>query len=272
MATIVILEHEFQDRLGIPYMAHAFAESWRRRGHRVLYHRARTAPPPGDVALLHHDLTVVPDSYLALARGYRRVVNLATRDISKSRYSACRLMRGDPWEGQVFVKTDANHGGHVDDALHRMALSAGLASDIRPGPVMADYYLCESIGKVPEPLWDTPGVIVEKFIPERDERGLYLRMWTFFGDRDRSSRYRSHSPLIKAENVLDREDVPVPDEMRALRASLGFDFGKFDYVLHEGRYVLLDANRTPGAPTDLVKNFQLAAVFDELARGIDVFL
>ena len=272
MATIVILEHEFQDRLGIPYMAHTFAESWRKSGHDVRVHRGLGTPPPGDVAILHHDLTVVPEPYLEIARRYPRVINGATADISKSRYSAVRLSRGDPWKGQVFVKTDANHGGHVDNALREMTLAAGRPSEIAPVAMMKDYFLCDSIDRVPEPLWGMPGVLVEKFVPERDERGAYLRMWTFFGDRDRSSRYRSLSPLIKADNVIDREDVPIPDEMRRLRAGLGFDFGKFDYVLHEGRYVLLDANRTPGAPTDLVKNFQLAAVLDALARGIDAFL
>ena len=32
-----------------------------------------------------------------------------------------------------------------------------------------------------------------------------------------------------------------------LRQELGFDYGKFDYVVHDGRPVLLDANKTTGA-------------------------
>ena len=36
-----------------------------------------------------------------------------------------------------------------------------------------------------------------------------------------------------------------PGEIVALRQRLGFDFGKFDYVLHQGRSYLLDVNRTP---------------------------
>ena len=31
------------------------------------------------------------------------------------------------------------------------------------------------------------------------------------------------------------------------RRDLGFDYGKFDYVIHEGRAILLDANSTPGS-------------------------
>jgi hypothetical protein len=33
--------------------------------------------------------------------------------------------------------------------------------------------------------------------------------------------------------------------MRQRRRELGFDFGKLDFVLRDGKAVLLDANRTP---------------------------
>jgi hypothetical protein len=272
VATIVVLEHLLQERLGIDYMAYELARRWEERGHRVAYHRGVGTPPPGDVALMHHDLTVIPDSYREVARAYPRVINGAALDISKSRYSGCRLRKSDAWDGQVIIKTDANHGGHVDDALRRMALEQGLASDIAPGPVMDDYYLCDSKARVPEALWDTPGVLVEKYIPERDARGSYLRIWTFFGDRELSSRYRSDAALIKADNVLERQEAPVPEAMRAERERLGFDFGKFDFVLHEGRYVLLDANRTPGAPARIFDNPRLATAFDDLSRGVESFI
>lgn len=272
MATIVILEHQLQDRLGIPYMAYEFARRWEAGGHRVVYHRGVGAPPEGDVALLHVDLTVIPESYRDLARRFGRVINAGTWDIRKSRYSACMLSRGAAWDGQVLIKTEANHGGHIDDALRRMAHAQGLASDIPARAVMDSYYLCESMRHVPDAIWDTPGVIVERFIPERDERGNYIRVWTFFGGEERSSRYRSHDLLIRADNFVDREPVEVPDEMRRLRVQLGFDFGKFDYVRHEGGYVLLDANRTPGAPAKVAQNPEFAASLDRIALGLNAFL
>ena len=37
----------------------------------------------------------------------------------------------------------------------------------------------------------------------------------------------------------------ITDELRAWRERLRFDFGKFDYVYHGERFVLLDVNRTP---------------------------
>lgn len=272
MATIVVLEHRHQARLGIHYMAHEFARRWEEKGHRVLFHRGFDAAPAGDIALLHHDLTVVPEAYLEVARRYPRVVNGATADIRKSRYSECRLARGDDWLGQVLIKTEANHGGHVDDALRRLALAAGEEPDVAEATLMDHYYLCRSMREVPDDLWSQPGVIVEKFIPEKDERGSYLRVWTFFGTEERSSRYRSKAALIRFADYIDREEVVVPAEMRAIRSRLGFDFGKFDYVKHEGRYFLLDANRTPGAPDAFAADPEVKASLDRVARGIDSFL
>src|SRR5450631_2391260 len=272
MATIVVLEHRMQARLAIRYMAHEFIPAWERAGHRVLVHRGLGPPPAGDIALLHVDLTVVPESYLALARRYPRVLNGATRDIRKSRYSECLLRRGDPWPGRVLIKTEANHGGHIDDALRRMALQDGSGTDLAPQAVMDSYYLCRSMRDVPDAIWTTAGVIVEKFIPEEDELGNHIRHWTFFGAEERSNRYRARVPLIRIADTIHREPVPVPDEMRALRARLGFDYGKFDYVKHEGRYYLLDANRTPGAPDDFVSDPAVRASLDRLAGGIEAFL
>jgi hypothetical protein len=49
-----------------------------------------------------------------------------------------------------------------------------------------------------------------------------------------------------ADAAVRRELVPEePDELREIRRSLGFDFGKFDYSIVNGRVVLYDRNRTP---------------------------
>ena len=39
-------------------------------------------------------------------------------------------------------------------------------------------------------------------------------------------------------------EIP-PSELEAFREANGFDFGKFDYVEHDGRPILLDINKTP---------------------------
>ena len=62
----------------------------------------------------------------------------------------------------------------------------------------------------------------------------------------------------------------MPVEIAEERRRLGFDYGKFDFVVHGGRPILLDANRTPGGSATLTEEYAQGAA--ELAKGIDVFL
>jgi hypothetical protein len=58
-----------------------------------------------------------------------------------------------------------------------------------------------------------------------------------------------------------------PISRRNERARLGFDFGKFDFVVHEGQSVLLDTNRTPSSSPAL-REFLQAGMLN-LAQGMD---
>jgi hypothetical protein len=271
MARIVIIEHRFQSRLKRRYLAHSLGVFWRQRGHEVVLHGGIENPPEGDLALLHVDLTVVPPPYRRVLERYPRVLNRAVLDVSK-RLISRQLVAGpdDPWDGPVLVKTDANYGGLPELGLRTLAGRAGVPTAIPEGVALESYTVFPSPGAVPPAVWTTPALIVERFLPERDGRGYYMRHWTFLGDRERSNRYRAEVPIIKASDILDGEPVPVPDDMRAWRARLGFDFGKFDYVLHDGRCVLLDVNRTPGSPDEMIA--RQPAAFQALADGIESFL
>jgi hypothetical protein len=57
----------------------------------------------------------------------------------------------------------------------------------------------------------------------------------------------------------------------SIREELGADFGKFDYVMHDGRAVLIDANKTPGG-TGLRPTRERMARWRERAAGIRVYL
>jgi hypothetical protein len=269
MATIVILEHLMQRGLKLPYMVYPLARRWRAAGHRVLVHYGAQNPPPGDIAILNLDLTAIPAEYVRMLSRYPQVINGTVLDISKRTFSQDLVGRDSAWRGPVIVKTDANYGGRVDQLLRSRARKVGALSDIPSGPVLETYPIFGSIPQVPDQVWTTPGLVVEKFLPERDEAGYYLRIWTFFGDRERSSRYRAAVPVIKSGNVIGRESAPVPEEIRAWRDTLRFDFGKFDYVRCDGRYVLLDANRTPTAPSGLIRKWRMRASFDLLAEGLE---
>lgn len=270
MATIVILEHLMQRDIGIPYLAHALADRWRTMGHRVLMHFGTGEPPPGDVALLHLDLTRIPDGYLPLLARYPKVLNGAVLDTAKSGFSQNLLARDAAWRGPVIVKTNANAGGHGEQALHLRAKAAGLASDIADTPVMSGYPVYPTLADVPDSLWAMRGLIVERFVPERHGANYFMRYWTFLGESERSVRSRSLEPIVKADSLLDTEHVPVPAELRAWRARLGFDFGRFDYVRHEDQWVLLDANRTPTLPARVSAG--TLSVIDLFASALSSYL
>jgi hypothetical protein len=271
MASIVILEHRFQASLRRRYLAHSLAVFWRERGHRVVVHAGRENLPAADLALLHVDLTVVPEPYRQLLDSYPRVLNAAVLDVSKRRISR-QLVTGpdDAWHGPVVVKTDANYGGLPEQSLRRSAGEAGVRTAIPDAIALEDYPVFPDAHAVPSRVWSMPELVVERFLPERDSRGFYMRHWTFLGDRERSNRYRAAVPIMKSSDIIDGEPVPVPDEIRAWRDRLGFDFGKFDYVVHDGRCVLLDVNRTPGSPDALIAAER--ASFQSLADGIGAFL
>jgi hypothetical protein len=71
------------------------------------------------------------------------------------------------------------------------------------------------------------------------------------GDRERCTRHVCRDPIIKGDNVVSRTASPVPDALRVERNRLGFDYGKFDFVIHDGVPVLFDANRTPSSSLNL---------------------
>lgn len=271
MATIVILEHALQAGVQLPYMVYGIAERWRDAGHRVILHRGLDAPPPGDLAIVNIDLTVIPDEYRALYACYPKVLNAAVRDVSKRRFSADLVDRYSDWLGAVIVKTDANFGGRPEALLRSVAAASGVRCDVPAGPVAQDYAIHRTLREVPAAVWATPGLVVERFLPERDERGdYYVRVWVFLGERDRCTRWRASQPIVKAANRIERVPAEVPEELRAWRARLGFDFGKFDFVRHGERWVLLDVNRTPAYPPWIpgARN----PVLDSLAPGLESYL
>jgi hypothetical protein len=270
LATIVILEHELQRYVKLPYMVYGLAERWSAQGHRVLKHHGLGTPPEADVAVANVDLTVVPEAYSRLHAGYAKVVNGRVTDVSKRRFSQHLLDRYSDWIGPVIVKTDANFGGKPEWLMRTTAQREGLDCDIPQGPVAEGYPTYASLRDVPEAVWRTPGLVAERFLPEVEDGDYFLRTWFFLGTRERSSRWRAKVPIIKASDYVSREDAEVPAEIREWRARLGLDFGKFDYVRNGDRFLLLDVNPTPGFPDH--GRGMAAVVLDHLAEGLLEYL
>jgi hypothetical protein len=103
--------------------------------------------------------------------------------------------------------------------------------------------------EVPRAVWLNPGLVVERFLPEVIDGMYCLRSWVFMGDQEQLSLRQARTPIVALPNVerrafIEPSKANLPDSLREQRKDLGFDFGKFDYVIHEGQAHLLDANRT----------------------------
>ena len=282
MARIAVITHEydrFQSRRGLllrrdsPYMLFDMLEALKRRGHSVRILSGTSARPDADIAVLHVDATVTPADYADYARGFPFCLNLGATDISKRRISGVAIGRDDGWRGQVIVKSSLNHWGTPELQLNQRSRRDGKPEPF-PGVEPFDrYQVYSSLAEVPAQVFARQDLVVEKFVPEQEPDGFAARFWIFCGERERCTRHVSPQSLVKGDDTIRREPVPVPDELRALRRQLGFDYGKFDFVMHEGRAVLLDANKTPGRARNLSSfvaagNANLADGFEDLIRQL----
>jgi len=272
MAHIVLITHTYDNFRERSFLLGSFAGHWLDAGHDVSLAEGLGNWPDGDVAVMHVDLSVVPAAYSEAARRYAVVVNGAATDVRKKRVSRHVVTQDDDWTGPVIIKTDLNYSGIPEMHAAQMFRRDGKPADLPPGPVVSTtrpYPILRSLGEVPREVWANPGLVVERFLPEQDAHGYWVRAWVFFGDRERCTRYRGTHPIVKTATIIGREPAPVPEELRAERERLGFDYGKFDFVVHDGRATLFDANRTPSAPPS---SPEIDASNAHLAGGLEALM
>ena len=278
MARVIVFIHEF-DRFtnwrwpfaprGL-YMLYDVLRALEKFGHswRVVAGPSRV---PGDVALLHVDATLVGEEYLALRDYYPRTVNFGTGDISKRQVSNMLLARGDQWDGPVIVKSDLNCFGASERTHNKRARRAGRPIPHPHLPLQRPYRVLNGVSDVQAEVWNDPHLVVERFVPERDADGSYaIRRWVFMGPRERCTRQVTMDAVSRAGRVIRLEHVEVPDKLRSERERLGFDYGKFDFVIHDGEPVLIDANRTPGVARAV--NEMVKSGARNLAEGLDALI
>lgn len=277
---IVILSHDRQKIMTTPYFLRVLRDIWKKSGLESVDLQNTDRFEPADAILIHIDLTVIPPHYQEFARRYPVVIN-PVADISKRSFSEHLVNGRNDYDGPVIVKTDLNCGGIRErSAARRQGGLPGLAAKLKrrlpwswSGELSSDRYpVYASPREVPWVVWRNPRLVVEKFIPERSDNYYCMRQWAFFGSREMSQLIFSPDPIIKADNVTKREfDIPIPESLRALRKKMGFDYGKFDFVMNEGKAVLLDANRTPSFNLKNPSPAQMARI-ENLARGLEDFI
>ena len=271
---IAILFHENHRKRHVSSYAIKFlAEFWRQDGNQVRYLFGIRKFVPADLLLIHVDLSVVPDEYLEFANRYPIALNNGVKDIRKSLVSTNLLRSGDPYSGKVIVKSDLNSGGYPDRILERnpspwRQLSSFVRNDANGSGLGTpfDYRIYDSLTEVPRADFERDDIVVEKFLPEKEENFFFVRHYEFLGDRSTCTRLAATGPIVKDQTVIRIEEVEPHPEIVQARKRLNFDYGKFDYVLHNGRPVLLDANKTTGA--DQVSSSRLNARRRHRADGI----
>lgn len=273
LAEIVLITHVYDDFRNRQFLLGTLARYWIEAGHNVRVTAGLENWPHADIAVMHLDISVIPAAYCEASKRYPIVINGNATDIRKKRVSRNLVRPNDGWDGAVVVKTDLNYRGIPEVRAIEGFQRDGKPADLASGPVVSTtqpYPILDSVRDVPDAVWNNEGLVVERFLPEKDARGFWLRVWVFFGDRERCTRFCGPNPIVKSSEIIASEPAPIPDELRAERERLGFDYGKFDFVVVDGKTILLDANRTPSAPPPRpeleVLNAQLAGGLDTLLR------
>jgi hypothetical protein len=280
MGHIAILVHKNASFENPYYVLRAIAEIWREKGWQISVLQGPQGKIAADLAILHVDLTTIPHDYVEYLGQFPKVLNGRVTDISKRKISTNLVRRRDGYDGPVIVKTNRNCGGQMEAELaagtkglrrRALAIRRSLPWSMRSDLEISRYKVLSTTREVPYLVWLNPGLVVERFLPEMREGFYCLRTWIFLGDRETNSVSYSKQPVVKSTNVVRREVVPdVPEELRQMRRNMGFDFGKFDYSIVDGRVVLYDTNRTPTlgaiAPEQYLPRAQ------HLAEGLKAFL
>jgi len=238
---MVVLFHASQDETDLPlYLISGFTEIWREDGWEVTFLFGLDTFVPAEVCIVHVDLSVVPDEYIRFARRYPVVLNDRIRDVRKSAFSRLRVGRDSACRGPVIVKTDLNYAGHPE------LLATGR---VRPEEVdlgALEYQIYPDLAEVPAEVFERDDYVVEKFLPEREGDLYFVRFLLVLGDRFTSRRIAAPSPIVRERMMASQRRIAPHPGILAERERLGVDYGKLDYVVHDGEAYLLDVNKTIG--------------------------
>ena len=241
------------------YVIHHFRQTWCELGYQVEYVFGPDAYIPADVAILHVDLSVVPDEYLALAARYPVCLNGKVSDIRKTAFSSNLLSPDDVCSGPVIVKSDLNNAGLPERYCRRLLArdrprwqqrvmqwweeSRGRDAGMQSA---SDYRVYDRLADVPVALRRDSSLVVERFLPEFEDGLYHMRLYQFLGDQESCARMGAKDPVVNAATHCRHEAVEPHPAIVELRHAMHFDYGKFDYVIHDGQAILLDINKTVG--------------------------
>jgi hypothetical protein len=261
------------------YVVDDLADCWREDGHEVEYLQGIDTSATADVLFVHVNLSVVPDEYLAFASRFPIVLNGQLRDIRKSVVSGHLVRPDDGWPGPVIVKSNANYGGGPERRLapswrntrsgfwyqaRRIRRRLTHRVDVED---WVGYRIYQRTADVPRSCFARPDLVVERFLPEVADGLFHVRVFQVLGDRWSCTRLASPEPIFKASMSVSSVPTDPHPEVQAWRRRFHVDYGKLDYVVHEGTPILLDVNKTTGASAK-VADLNLKTMRRQLAEGL----
>ncbi len=241
----------------------------------VVFRGIPSAPCRFDVLLPHIDLTVIPPEYQLFCARFPMVLNRKLHDISKRNISQNLVDKHADYDGPVIVKTDANYGGFPEYNNRRVIekVADRIYSFFKPAHIRkihpSKYPVYEEKSLVPVAVWKNKRLVVERFMAEREGEYYCNRICFFFGHVVLNYKIYSKSAVIKSGDIEIMEPVKAPQELLVAREELGLDYGKFDYVMNDGKVQILDANTTLGGAKSIELNTMMA---EKLAVGISKYL
>ncbi len=263
---IALLFHKKNNKYHPPLFAIThLARFWAEEGHHVFFvFGTGEKYIPADLAILHIDLSVVPEEYIEYAKQYPIVLNKKVRDIRKSTFSKNLVGPDTPYSGKVIVKSDLNAAG-VQESFYYNLNESGREPFFKTA---SDYKVFDNPGSVPPHFFANEDIVVEKFLPEMEKDLYVVRSYLFLGNKSTSIKLMSKHPIVKSGNTVAFEKIDPHPEIIELREKLNFDYGKFDYVIHNDRVILLDVNKTTGAPRNIPSTPEMIVERRQRAAGI----
>jgi hypothetical protein len=201
---LIISHHQHELDHSRSYLLYDMRRCWEARGILVEEVCGVEKHVDADLAIVHIDLTTIPEEYLAFARAYPKSVNANCPDLRKTLYSSVQLHKSDVYSGPVIVKSVLNTGGYWEKWVDRHGGVSGTTKELMTSPSSLpieskrDYKIYPSLQEVPSDILESKSVLIEKFLPEFHKDMYCLREWYFFGSSEVNSVELSKEPIFNA--------------------------------------------------------------------------
>lgn len=232
----------------------------------------------GRVAVVHVDLTEVPEALLPLPESYQLCLNGKARTIHRRLYSRARIDRESPYVGPVIVKTVLNHRG-LPELLHRCRSDSHLLRrwhfdrQLLVRDYCPKYAIYPSKECVPKAVWGDERLLVERFLPRSLSLPVTKYRYDFCLDVTLHTRAVYDSLLCDHTKVREVSVVGnIPRAVMEVRRDLHLDFGSIDYFVADDEAVAVDVNKTTVCTEDWVGRYPAVSQYlrDVGARLVEV--